>query len=53
MPGYHTEKQKRQAEHIKESEIRSGKSEEEAERIAWQTVNAQTSMKKRSGRFRR
>lgn len=32
-------KQHRQAMHIKESEMKRGKSEEEAERIGWMTVN--------------
>ena len=35
----YTNKQKRQAKHIKDSELRIGKSEEVAERIAWATVN--------------
>ncbi|WP_334134435.1 hypothetical protein [Acinetobacter schindleri] len=37
----YTEKQKRQAKHIEESEKEQGRSEEEAERIAWSTVNKQ------------
>lgn len=37
----YTEKQKRQAQHIEESEKERGHSEEEAERIAWSTVNKQ------------
>ncbi|NLZ87150.1 MAG: hypothetical protein GX912_09200 [Gammaproteobacteria bacterium] len=37
----YTDKQKRQAEHIEESEKERGHSEEEAERIAWSTVNKQ------------
>ena len=37
----YTEKQKRQAEHIYESEKKEGKSEEDAERISWATVNKQ------------
>lgn len=49
MPGFNirkkvlaiTDKQKRQAEHIEESEKERGHSEEEAERIAWSTVNKQ------------
>lgn len=32
-------KEKRQAQHIEESYEKRGKSEEEAERIAWATVN--------------
>jgi hypothetical protein len=35
----YTDEQKRQAEHIKESEQDRGKSNESAERIAWATVN--------------
>lgn len=40
MPGKgkFTEKQDRQAEHIKQSEIKSGKSEKQAERIGYATV---------------
>ena len=37
----YTEKQKRQAQHIEESEKARGHSEDEAERIAWATVNKQ------------
>lgn len=37
----YTEKQKRQAEHIYESEKKEGKSEKEAEAISWATVNKQ------------
>ncbi len=37
----YTDKQKRQAEHIEESEKEEGKSEKTAERIAWATVNKQ------------
>jgi plasmid stabilization system protein ParE len=37
----YTAKQKRKAEHIFESEKERGVSEEEAERIAWATVNKQ------------
>lgn len=37
----YTEKQKRQAQHIEEREKEAGKSEAEAERIAWATVNKQ------------
>ncbi|OTG69874.1 hypothetical protein B9T38_13900 [Acinetobacter sp. ANC 4218] len=37
----YTEKQKRQAKHIEESEKERGLSEEDAERIAWATVNKQ------------
>ena len=37
----YTAKQKRQAKHIVESEVDRGHSQEEAERIAWSTVNKQ------------
>ncbi|EXB72645.1 hypothetical protein [Acinetobacter sp. 230853] len=37
----YTEKQKRQAQHIEEREKERGHSEDEAERIAWATVNKQ------------
>jgi hypothetical protein len=37
----YTDKQKRQAQHIEESEKKEGKSKETAERIAWATVNKQ------------
>ena len=37
----YTDKQKRQAEHIEESEKAEGRSDEAAERIAWATVNKQ------------
>jgi len=37
----YSDKQKRQAEHIEESEKKEGKSDETAERIAWATVNKQ------------
>ena len=41
MPGKRrfTEKEDREAEHIIESEMKQGKSREEAERIAYATVN--------------
>lgn len=45
----YTDKQKRQAEHIEESEKRQGKSEKEAERIAWATVNKQDGGGKKGG----
>ena len=38
----YTDKQKRQAEHIEESEKEQGRSDKVAERIAWATVNKQT-----------
>lgn len=47
----HSAKDKRQAEHIEESEKKSGKSEEEAESIAWATVNKEKS-EKRGGKGR-
>ena len=37
----YSSKQKRQAGHIEESEREQGRSEEDAERIAWATVNKQ------------
>lgn len=37
----YTEKQKRQAKHIEDSEKEGGASEKEAEKIAWSTVNKQ------------
>jgi hypothetical protein len=37
----YTEKQKRQAAHIEQSEREAGRSQEDAERIAWATVNKQ------------
>lgn len=46
----YTDKQKRQAQHIIDSELEAGKSKEDAERIAWATVNKLTGggKKKRS-----
>ncbi len=49
MPGKghrFTEKEERQAEHIKESEKKEGYSEKEAERIGYATVNKQKSQRK-------
>ena len=37
----YTDKQKRKARHIEQSELDAGRSREEAERIAWATVNKQ------------
>ena len=37
----YTDKQKRQAEHIEDSEKKEGRSSAAAERIAWATVNKQ------------
>lgn len=44
--GRFTEKEDRQAEHIKESEEKRGRSNEDAERIAYATVNKQKQKKK-------
>jgi plasmid stabilization system protein ParE len=49
----YTEKQKREAEHIKEGYLKKGLSEEEAERIAWATVNEQSGGGKKSGSGRK
>lgn len=49
----YTDKQKRQAEHIEESEILQGRSREDAERIAWATVNKQDGGGKKSGSGRK
>ena len=46
----YTDKQKRQAEHIEQSEKKEGKSEKDAERIAWATVNKQDGGGKKSGK---
>jgi hypothetical protein len=46
--GRFTDKEDRQAEHIKDSEKKQGKSEEDAERIGYATVNKQKSKKKKS-----
>jgi plasmid stabilization system protein ParE len=45
----YTNKQKRQAEHIEEGYEDRGVSNEEAERRAWATVNAETHGGKKSG----
>jgi hypothetical protein len=45
----YTDKQRRQAEHVEESERERGRSEEDAERIGWATVNKQDGGAKRSG----
>ena len=45
----YTDKQKRQAEHIEQSEKKEGRSKEDAERIAWATVNKQDGGGKKSG----
>lgn len=49
----YTDKQKRKAEHIAESERERGHSADEAERIAWATVNKQDGGGKRSGSGRK
>lgn len=49
----YTDKQKRQAEHIEESELEQGRSREAAERIAWATVNKQDGGGKQSGAGRK
>lgn len=49
----YTDKQKRQAEHIEESERKQGRSQEDAERIAWATVNKQDGGGKLSGSGRK
>ena len=49
----YTDKQKREAAHIEESYEKRGKSEEEAERIAWATVNKQDGGGKKSGSGRK
>lgn len=46
--GRFTEKQDRQAEHIKESEEKRDRSKEDAERIGYATVNKEKSEKKKS-----
>lgn len=49
----YTDKQKRQAAHIEESERERGASKRTAERIAWATVNKQDGGGKRSGSGRK
>lgn len=49
----YTDKQKRQAEHIEESELEQGRSHEDAERIAWATVNQQDGGGKKIGSGRK
>lgn len=38
----YTPKQKRQAKHIEDSELKRGRSQKSAERIGWATVNKHT-----------
>jgi hypothetical protein len=45
----YTDKQKRQAHHIEQSEEKRGRSSESAERIAYATVNKQDGGGKKSG----
>lgn len=45
----YTDKQKRKAQHIEDSEREAGKSKDDAERIAWATVNKQDGGGKKSG----
>lgn len=45
----YTDKQKRQAEHIEDSELAAAKSRKTAERIAWATVNRQDGGGKKPG----
>ena len=45
----YTDKQKRQAQHIESSEKKEGRSSEDAERIAWATVNKQDGGGKKGG----
>jgi plasmid stabilization system protein ParE len=49
----YTEKQKRQAEHIEEIYENRGVSEENAEAIAWATINKQDGGGKKSGSGRK
>ncbi|MCD9030053.1 hypothetical protein LDO26_17835 [Luteimonas sp. BDR2-5] len=49
----YTDKQKRQAEHIEQSERKEGRSKEDAERIAWATVNKQDGGGRKSGSGRK
>lgn len=49
----YTDKQKRQAEHIEESYVERGVDEDEAEAIAWATINKQDGGGKKSGSGRK
>ncbi len=49
----YTDKQKRQAEHIEASEKKEGRSDKDAERIAWATVNKQDGGGRKSGSARK
>ncbi|MDH5824867.1 hypothetical protein QFW77_18010 [Luteimonas sp. RD2P54] len=49
----YTDKQKRQAEKIEQSEREQGRSKDDAERIAWATVNKQDGGGRKSGSGRK
>jgi plasmid stabilization system protein ParE len=49
----YTDKQQRQAAHIEASERKQGRSQEDAARIAWATVNKQDGGGKQSGSGRK
>ena len=49
----YTEKQKRQAEHIEEGYKERGVDDDEAEKIAWATVNKESGGGKKSGSGRK
>ena len=49
----YTDKQKRKAGHIEDSEREKGRSKEDAERIAWATVNKQDGGGNKSGSGRK
>lgn len=49
----YTDKQKRQAEHIEDSEMDRGRPRKVAERIAWATVNKQDGGGKQAGAGRK
>lgn len=49
----YTDKQKRQAEHIEKSEKKEGRSQKDAVRIAWATVNKQDGGGKKGGSGRK
>jgi hypothetical protein len=47
MPGRHSAKEKRQAKHIRSSELKRGLSPKRATSIGWATVNKQKKGRKR------
>jgi hypothetical protein len=49
----YSDKQKRQAKHVEESEKSSGRSKKDAARIGWSTVNKLTGGGKKSGSGRK